>query len=72
MSGWRRHKKLGESQCALCAQANRDYYVDRLKDPAKSARKRKYADARQRALSRLSKAHPVEFRALYEDEKGMN
>lgn len=62
------HKKRGETPCADCQKANRDYVNAWRQDPTRRDHMFSLQAARNRALGRLAKAHRDEFRAMYAEE----
>lgn len=67
-AGYIRHVRAGEKACDDCRAAHTLYVrLWRARGGIKSTREQ--ASARQRALSRLARMHPSEYRALYLDER---
>lgn len=55
--GYQAHRRLGEDACAACLDANNAYKAVQRSGGAENAR--------ERALRRLARLHPSEFRRLY-------
>jgi hypothetical protein len=70
LSGYARHRRLGEEACAECLRANnersRNLYRD---DPDRRAQVRARTAAAERAYSRLAHMYPDDYAALYAEEK---
>lgn len=63
-----RHVRLGESTCDDCRAAH-TLYMRLWRARGGMASTRASRDARGRALSRLARMHPGEYRALYAEER---
>jgi hypothetical protein len=67
--GYQAHKLKGIPICEPCRLANNAYQRDyRKTNPDRQAVNVARQHARDRALRKLARAHPVEFRALYDAE----
>lgn len=69
-AGYQRHGKAGEKPCAACRRAATEYARERRKRAGVRAEEQRREYARERAWSRLAAMHPVQYRALYEEELG--
>lgn len=68
-AGYQAHRKANEEACTPCLVANREYLRDyRKRNPGYLAADAARRGARDRALRRLARLHPGEFRALYDVE----
>jgi hypothetical protein len=67
-AGYIRHIRAGESACEECRAAH-TLYVRLWRARGGMAKTRASGAARQRALARLSRMHPGEYRALYLEER---
>ena len=64
-SGWAAHQRRGEKPCDACVRAKAEY-DKRWRSATEQQRKARLASKAQRkALSRLTKLHPDEYRVLY-------
>lgn len=67
-AGYIRHIRAGEPACEDCRAAHTLYVrLWRAKGGAQASRA--YRDARGRALTRLARMHPTDYRALYQEER---
>lgn len=67
-AGYIRHVRAGETACDECRAAHTLYVrLWRARGGIKNTRAQ--ASARQRALSRLARMHPTDYRALYLEER---
>jgi hypothetical protein len=55
--GYQAHRRLDETACGPCLRANSNYKIKQ--------RSTGVENARERALRRLARLHPSEFRRLY-------
>lgn len=68
-AGWNRHVKADEKPCAPCIRAQTEYLNNyRAAHPEYGTKNRKRALARSRALTRLMREYPAQFRKLYNEE----
>lgn len=65
------HKRRVEEPCDACRLAKSRADASWRAAGTVQRRNRLHARARNRALGRLARRHPVEFRALYLEEKNM-
>ncbi len=66
---YQRHIRSGEETCPECREASAEYHRQRFANsPKLKERQRKVVAARTRATKRLTHMHPVDFRALYNEE----
>jgi hypothetical protein len=68
-AGYDVHHRRGESPCDACRLAKKEYDARWRAASPVARRNRLHARARNRALTRLARRHPAEYRALYLDEK---
>lgn len=65
-AGYQAHGRRKEQSCAVCQAAAAEYMREyRATKPDAYKRERFRAAARERALWKLAKLHPVQFRQLY-------
>jgi hypothetical protein len=70
MAGYRAHIYYRDTVCAGCKKANNDYHREHRKThPERRAYDRRTALARSRALERLAKLHPTEFKTILREER---
>lgn len=70
-AGYVRHVKVTKDvPCDECRAAATLYHRIYRQRPGVRARELDRERDRQRALSRLARMHPTEFRALYDEERG--
>jgi muconolactone delta-isomerase len=67
-AGYIRHIRAGEKACDDCRAAH-TLYVRLWRARGGIKKSRAYDSARQRALARLSRMHPAQYRALYQEER---
>lgn len=70
-AAYMRHIENGEDPDVACRRANTEHqgrYI--AESPQARGKHAVRVAARQRALARLSAMHPVQYRALYNEEKG--
>ena len=67
-AGYIRHIRAKETACEECRAAH-TLYVRLWRARGGMAKTRAQNSARQRALSRLARMHPTEYRALYTEER---
>ena len=68
--GYQRHRKSGETPCAACREAKREYQrTYRASSESTRDREYRYSLARHRAIERLIRLHPAQFDALLADER---
>ena len=68
--GYQKHRRQGEPACEPCRKANANYHRGYRASGAEPYLKSLEVEkARTRALYRLAERHPVEFAALFADEK---
>jgi hypothetical protein len=67
-AGYIRHVRAGEKACDDCRAAH-TLYVRLWRAKGGMASSRAQRDARGRALTRLARMHPSEYRALYLEER---
>lgn len=65
--GAQQHRKAGEKPCEECRKALDEYQNNYRRGKGQQS-SRLYSRARSRALTRLSKAHPEEYRKYYRAE----
>ena len=69
-AGYQVHRMAKQDACGPCkAAANAYQAAYRKRNPQSVVRRLAAQEARRRALRRLAKRHPGEFRALYDEEK---
>ena len=67
--GYQAHGQRGEERCDACKEASRRYQSQRRKTyPRAQAAEKAKEYARDRALRKLARLHPAEFRVLYDAE----
>jgi hypothetical protein len=66
--GYQAHLRRKETPCQPCRDAAAEYQRNWRMNEAKRAVERQTTAARHRALTRLARAHPVEYRRLYAEE----
>ena len=67
--GYAQCVKRAEGACPACRRAQSDYMQEwRQRYPTAQKREQHKQDARGRALRALARAHPAEFRRLYDAE----
>jgi uncharacterized membrane protein YccC len=68
-AAYQRHRNTGSEPCTECRKAATRYMANyRASKPERRVAEIERATARNRALSRLAKLHPAQFRALYREE----
>lgn len=67
-AGYQKHLRSQETPCDDCKAANAAMSRERRRDPREMYLHDKRKRARLRALSRLAKAYPEEYRRLYSEE----
>jgi len=67
-AAYQRHIKRGERPDTKCRKAAAEYSRRRRQNPEVRRRQVAQDTARTRALSRLAKMHPAQYRVLYEEE----
>lgn len=68
-SGYQAHGRRGEPRCEPCKKAHREYVAAwRRAYPRTQQHESEKQLARNRALRRLARLHPGEFRTLYDEE----
>lgn len=67
-AGYQRHIRAGDTPCDECRTAN-TLYVRAWRARGGMASTRAASNARARALARLARMHPSDYRALYLQEK---
>ena len=69
MAGYRAHRKADEDACDPCLAANRDYLAEyRRLHPERLGPDKDQVKARQRALARLGRRHPEQYKELLLEE----
>jgi hypothetical protein len=68
-SGWRKHYDLEEEACDACRAAKARYDWERKNATEVKRMARNRAAAQQKAITRLTRAHPEEYKKYYEEEK---
>lgn len=71
MAGYERHRVLGTPTCDECRAANAAYrraWRAAHRTPEVLAQRARYMAARGRALTRLAKAYPAQFRDYLDEE----
>jgi hypothetical protein len=69
MSGYCLHQIIGTPPCEACRKAKHEYNMQRKATNPKTQKNLSTTLARYRALARLSRRYPEEYRVLYEEEK---
>lgn len=68
-AGYQAHRKRKEPACDACRRANAEYTAAvRASNPGLYAQNVANNSARSRAMTRLARLHPDEFKALYREE----
>ena len=68
-AAYQRHKKLGETPCQPCKDANAAHQRQWRSDPDNHARTQAANNARHRALQRLADEYPKRFLELLNEER---